>query len=630
MPSYTFYFEINSNNVKDICSSLPHRKEWTGFDWTNANYITIGSCTKNDKNTTFPIKAYLNAYSDPLKIEQTDYTITRNDLDIRDPNSFFLWDDVKGSSSYSFECQCDLPLIMNSGDATSFTSSCSGTDCQTWLPPINGPYPKQLHQLTTNAVPHQIGCFSGTFSNSGGSVPFSGIINKGTVSFSFPLYKPVSYTSVPTVNVNNEYVPNPSVKGAFYNCGPFQGILQLTSTNLDESGTVNGVCSCKTVPKPASNSYAIYQVRYNISSSTITKKTYYNNMNDFLYLQQYLYSNSTQSFLNSEYWTTTLDNIKEMIIDYCNATANMTNDLCSSTFSNFIFLQSGSPCIKPYSTCTKGWGDYCFNENNYSSSECLNYYTNSYISSSNVNDPNLLLDDNVVQGLQKTCQNIYVQTDDPVNDLSQDYWNICACFLPNQYYQNYLEQNNYQDLSIGATQCWYLPCSNASIVPESNPICPNNSISNCIQDAYVTVKTNNPANIQNDVIQTQQTITTCGSKTVEPIGEAPVNNTSDELDIFSTTFPPDGSTIQQSQPQQSLSQQSQPQQSLTQQSLAQENNLQSKKNEKVNSSTEIEKTTAEVSTSWIGIFIIVVIVVVLIVAICVGVYKSELEKKKKR
>ena len=622
MPSYTFYFEINSNNIKDVCSSLPYTKEWTGFDWTNANYITIGSCTKNDKDTTFPIKAYLNEYSDPVKIEQTDYTITRNDLDIRDPNSFFLWDDVKGSSSYSFECQCDLPLKMNSGNATSFTSSCSGTDCQTWLPPINGPYPEQLHQLSTNAAPHQIGCFSGNFNTSGGSIIFSGIINKGTVSFSFPLYKPVSYTSVPTVNVNNEYVPNPSIKGAFYNCGPFQAIIQLISANMSDSGTVNGVCGCETVPPSEPNSYAIYQVRYNISSSIIAKKTYYNNMNDFLYLQQYLYSNSTQSFLKSDYWTTTLDNIKEMIIDYCNTTANMTNELCSSTFSNFIFLQSGSPCIKTYSNCTKGWGDYCFNENNYSSSECLNYYTNSYISSSNVNDPNLLLDNNVVQGLQKTCQNIYTQTDDPVNDLSQDYWNVCSCFLPNQYYQNYLEKNNYQDLSIGATQCWYLPCSNASIVPESNPTCPNNSISNCIQDAYVTVKTNNPANIQNDVIQTQQTITTCGSKTVEPIGDAPVNNTSDELDIFSTTFPPNGSTTQQSLPQQSL-----PQQSLPQQSLPQENNLKSKKNEKVNGSIENETTSAVVSTSWQIILVIVIFALVFFSIIATVVYLTKSKRK---
>ena len=48
MPSYTFYFEINNNNIGEVCSSLPHSKSWTGFDWTNANYGgPLQTCYKN-------------------------------------------------------------------------------------------------------------------------------------------------------------------------------------------------------------------------------------------------------------------------------------------------------------------------------------------------------------------------------------------------------------------------------------------------------------------------------------------------------------------------------------------------------------------------------------------------------
>ena len=133
-----------------------------------------------------------------------------------------------------------------------------------------------------------------------------------------------------------------------------------------------------------------------------------------------------------------------------------------------------------------------------------------------------------------------VQVDDPTTDLEQEYWNICGCFLPNQYYQQYLQKNNLEDLSLGPQQCWYLPCTNSSIVPESNPVCPNNdALTNCVQDEYVTIISNNPANIQNDIVTTNQTITNCGSKTVEPINTVTTNNISNGNDMFTTPEPID-------------------------------------------------------------------------------------------
>lgn len=563
MPSYTFYFEINKNNIGEVCSSLPYTKTWTGFDWTNANYISpIGCATFKSSNkpqtgaypvdgsqlfgktTTFPIKAIMNSegYND---INTNGYIISQNDFDIKDLNSFFRWDEVKGTSSFNYTCGCNnLGVSVHTSGAKSYNNiTCSGSDCQIWFPPLSVPIPRTANQNypQLNNTPPTIACWDGIKRNStggDGTPTFSGIINKGTVTYTFPIYKPISYTTIPQTNSKNEYTPPSSnyLVGAFYNSGPFSALLQLTNNNMSNTGSSSPVCSCDTVPSSDSNSYVIYQVRYDIPVSTIKQSSYYNYLMDFLYLQQYLYLKSTSSFLQSNYWITTLDNIKQMIIDYCNNTSNMTNSLCSGEFSNFIFL-SNSPCIDPYSNCSQAWGNYCFNESEFYNPLCLNYYSNSYIPTSVPNNPNLLLDDNVVNGLQKTCQSILAQVENPTTDLSQEYWNICSCFLPNQYYQNYLKENKLQDLSLGSQQCWYLPCSNASIVPESNPICPNNSITNCIQDVYVTIKTDNPANIQNDTVQTSQTITSCGSKTVEPISSVSTNNIVNAEDMFTTPEP---------------------------------------------------------------------------------------------
>ena len=557
MPSYLFCFEVNKNNIGTICSKIPHTKSWTGFDWTSGNYIVSGTCGSVNKNTTFPIKAFQNPYSSPQTIDKTDYVITRNDLDIKDINSFFLWDEVVGMSNFSYSCQCPsfttndnvnqtMQVELSSGKkgkTLSFTAGCEGTICQTWWPPSNYPYPKTIWDMSNNGT-HQIGCYSGNMSN---RPVFSSIVNDGEVSYSFPLYKPISYTNLPETNKNNVYVPNPSIKGAFYNCSPFLGQLELVNDNMGNPGTVNGVCGCETVPPSEPNSYAIYEVRYDINVNSFKQPSFYNNLNDFLYLQQYIYLNSTPSFLKSTYWTTTTENIKQLVIDYCNNSGYMTQNLCSGLFTSFSLLfPKGSPCINPYSNCTKGWGDYCYTEDNFYTPLCLNYYSNSYIASSMPNNPNLLLGDNVVNGLQKTCQNIFSNVENPVTDLSQQYWNICSCFLPQQYYENYLKENNLENKSIGSQECWYLPCANASVVPQSNPTCPNNSVTNCIQNAYITIKTDNPANIQNDVIQTQQTITGCGTaSSAEPINTVSstvLNPTSTEDDtMFLSPIPMESS-----------------------------------------------------------------------------------------
>ena len=78
-------------------------------------------------------------------------------------------------------------------------------------------------------------------------------------------------------------------------------------------------------------------------------------------------------------------------------------------------------------------------------------------------DDNLLLNDSIVNGLKNVGQKKFSSVSSPSTDLDSSFWDTCACFLPTQYYNNYLENNNLEDKSLGTQECWFLPCSTASI-----------------------------------------------------------------------------------------------------------------------------------------------------------------------
>ena len=44
--------------------------------------------------------------------------------------------------------------------------------------------------------------------------------------------------------------------------------------------------------------------------------------------------------------------------------------------------------------------------------------------------------------LKKNAKKIFYLQNHQRKDLSQDWWNTCACFLPNEYYNDILEKNN--------------------------------------------------------------------------------------------------------------------------------------------------------------------------------------------
>lgn len=570
--SYSFYFEVNSTNLKSICNFIKYNTSWEGF--------SIG----NTKVTDFP--NYLDS----------NLTLHNNNIQLYDlnvpENSFLVdWNDVTGYSQISI-------------DKWRGYTTCKGNACKTWYPPNvflknksldantfyypqevrNMPYvqgksnvfhnrgvdwntykqsveylrnPRYKYEgshstkklVNTQSTGFKYGDYvynttipwnypySIEFGNvSGGDINTPGYsitptarqtgkfpkVADGKVTYNYKVFKPTSYTQSPVVK-KNLYFPPKSFQGGFYNYGSFIGNLELVYNSINEN---NLPCSGSKINNKNKNSnkkvYAIYEVRYNIPFSSFSKPEFFNELQDFLYFQINLYNKSSSTFKYSDEWKTTKSNIEQLISDYCNYSGNMSSSLCSGTKNNFPFttiLPGGSPCMNSQE-CFKGWNKHCFkNEKNISSSLCNNYYSSQYIGDPNDNS-NRLLNDSIVYNLEKKCQKDFLSTESPEKNLSQDWWNTCACFLPNEYYNDILEKNNMKGKSIGDQSCWYLPCQVNGLKRQTNATCPNNEVMTCIQNAYITYSSTNPKATANDnIVHMNQTIKTCGKpvKEAEPI-----------------------------------------------------------------------------------------------------------------
>ena len=142
-----------------------------------------------------------------------------------------------------------------------------------------------------------------------------GLKCSGSIKMVFNILKPLSYNKPPNV-VNNIYQPNvTTIKGGFYISSIFKGNLRLIK-NQTSSSNENVECSCDP-STTSSDENIIYSVSYSISKNDFMDKNFVYHLQDFLYLQQYLYSISSSSFQKSIYGTSTLNNLQQLIIDYC-------------------------------------------------------------------------------------------------------------------------------------------------------------------------------------------------------------------------------------------------------------------------------------------------------------------------
>ena len=93
--TYTFYFEINKNNYKNICIPLPFIKSFNGYKLDNLwnNNKECYDCNVNENEFNYPIT------NSKQKITLSD----QGGLHIP-PNTFIILDELKGSDTVNFQC----------------------------------------------------------------------------------------------------------------------------------------------------------------------------------------------------------------------------------------------------------------------------------------------------------------------------------------------------------------------------------------------------------------------------------------------------------------------------------------------------------------------------------------------
>lgn len=300
------------------------------------------------------------------------------------------------------------------------------------------------------------------------------------------IYVPTAYTSQPTIQ-NSIYIPPVSLSYAYYNVAPF------TASSSDKTIMIYSPEGQTTLP-------LVYQVSYNLLTSDLTS-----NIQSQLYDLLYVYNGilgSTFTILTSSDQNMNNSSFNSLVSNFCANSQLMSSSLCNSsslTFSNLNLEKA--PCIDPYSNCYTAWNNFCFNDMNYDSEECLNYYQNSY----NNNE----LSPNVSDGLSNICTSIYNSN----TTQSETFWDVCSCFLPDEVYENFLNQYKLTGLTLGSPQCWYPRCMlSNSIKPLQSPICPNSTVTNCLQNSYNDL-IDEDGNIDDNTLNISQDISSCTTQT---------------------------------------------------------------------------------------------------------------------
>lgn len=209
-----------------------------------------------------------------------------------------------------------------------------------------------------------------------------------------------------------------------------------------------------------------------------------------------------------QYYVESCNSASRLISDYCLYSNNMATSLCSGADVSYPYLNiSQSPCVSDYESCGTAWSNYCSDPAYYNSQACYDYFRNGYIDG-------VTMSNDRQQDLRKVCSEIYNST--PSSELDDNFYNTCACFLPNSVYQNILENYNLEGQPVGSIQCWYLPCAQSNL-PITNPLyinCPTTAFATCIQRSYVNLQTED-ADIKNNEIVINQVMEKCSATTFD-------------------------------------------------------------------------------------------------------------------
>lgn len=418
------------------------------------------------------------------------------------PEQTYMYSNGKMKSGSQFEY---TDLVGKSAEKT-VNCNCYGDECEYWFPPRDSGFSPQGWTYDGLA-----GCIWFNQDSDAGSGyqhirSLTNICMTGEPTFTYNTYTPIPYNIAPTITNGTYEPPKNLINYGYYNYGIFSNPLLsiILSLNPGPSSSVttdssNPTCTqqfnydLKNIP----SSFAVFSVTYNISNSDFIESSFPNQMLDLFYFYESLSNTFTDTFKNSCYYNDTKTALYQMSIDYCSKSSNMSLSLCSSDFLPFSFLNQ-SPCIDNITYCKEGLLNFCSKPSNYNSEQCLTYYSQSYDGTQ--------LDTDTQVMLQGTCGDIYNSTEDK-SSLGEDFWTVCGCYLPQDVYSQYLEENNMSNSILGYQQCWYLPCITSSVLPSTNPECPSNEITNCIQYKYITVDDTETSQTKQDV--TKSSLNNC-------------------------------------------------------------------------------------------------------------------------
>ena len=505
--TYFFYLEINENNYKNLCSSIPYISKFNGYEWKE---LDSSSCTTK---SNYPITSSTD----------TSDTITFPSLD----NTFYILNEITGKDTPTLTCSeeglaffdgVNLPNRTCSSGSGCFTDKipysqtilCNGKECESFFPPSKLTYtlPPSQNGLQVSTTPQIIydGDSINNIQTSVNNKPYCqntttgekvDICVSGNPTFTYNLYKPINYSNLPTLNTENQYVPPLTpIKAGFYNVFPLIASISLMNISIP------------------STTYAVYEIQYEIEDFNLLQN---NQLLDFLNLQKYLQSTFSSSF--NSYQSQNILSMKQLIIDYCNETSSMSDSVCNS--SNLSSFFDSSPCIDPYSNCLEGWNNFCSQIENYNSSLCKNYYKSTYY--------NNVLDNSIQNNLKSLCSEVYESNPSILS--SQEYLDTCACFLPQDVYKNFPSE-----ISSDNIENWYYPCYRSSIKKYVVPPSPTSEIVSCMNEKYKNSSSTEDITNQTYKECYNEENTTLPSKNI-PIMEEPTQSNNSDLDINNVVKP---------------------------------------------------------------------------------------------
>jgi hypothetical protein len=453
-----------------------------------------------------------------------------NTANVGKPEQTYMYSNGKMRGGAQFEY---TNLLGKTAEKT-VSCNCYGEECENWFPPRDSGAPVQGWTYTGLA-----GCiWFNDQSNAGDGYQhirsLTNICMTGEPTFTYNTYLPIPYNLEPDV-VKSKYIPPKNLTNvAYYNYGLFSNptlelILSLNPgpSSMTIQDTTNASCTQANLYNLLNipSAFAVYSLTYNISNENFKNSDLQNQILDFLYLYESLSDTFTNDFKNSCFYKDSQNAIKQMVIEYCSKSENMSFSLCSDIYLPFTFLNQ-SPCVENPGFCKSGFLNFCSKPENYNNLQCLQYYSQSYDGTQ--------LDTDTQVMLQNLCQEMYNSEEDKSN-LPQDFATVCGCYLPKEVYENYLKKNNMNSDIIGYPQCWYLPCITSAVQPSTKPQCPSNSVTNCIQYKYVTVKNTETNEVQTNM--TESTLKNCG-ETNYIFNTTPENSrtTSDNLNTTPATM----------------------------------------------------------------------------------------------